>query len=264
MVEHARHILNNLTGRLSSHKAIASPTASNEAKNTKNNLWMADLYVSRQKASLANIEAHSLEDSNLGKWGAYRALDIARKVEKKFMTRPDFNKIRKTDQGYKKLVEEFAMEVGSDLLSRNMDPNYTPISSVVQEQSYKEQAEEFRQRAKKIASKHNTPREKAEYIVFAIRSFMREFVRPIQSNEPKVSKGVAQLLSEMEDLNKQKGRYLRIIGDSQITERISRLEALGSRLVFTVIPIAPTPPFLTKEPPNNINTMFGSIVSKKT
>lgn len=218
--------------------------------------WMADLYVSRQKALMANSEASFLKDFHRGERDTYGALDTAKKVEEEFMIRSDFEKIRTTDRGYQQLVEEFAMEVGSDLLSRGMDPDSSPISFVAQEQSYKEQAKKYKQRANKIASEHKTPREKAEYVIFAIRSSIREFVRPIRPDKPNLSRGVTQLLSEMEDLDKQKGQYLVGLGNKKWTETLSRLEALGDRQVYTVSPITPTPPFLTQEPPNNINAMF--------
>jgi hypothetical protein len=224
---------------------------------TPNNFWMADLYVSRRKAYLANAEANHLEVFG-GDFGAHSALNLAKKVENEFMARPDFEKIRTTDKGYQKLLEEFAMDVGSDLLDRDMNPDRTPIGYAAHEQSRREQAEKFTQKANKIASEHNSPREKIDYVVFTMRCYIREFVRDIKAPKSKNSIGVTQLFREMEDLDKQKGQYMVTFGDVILNENISRLDALSKRLVFNVSPIAPTPPFLTPDPPDNINATFRS------
>ncbi len=65
----------------------------------------------------------------------------------------------------------------------------------------------------------------------------------------------------MEELDQQTGKYQLTLGDVTVSETRSRLEALGARQVLRVVPIPPTPPFLTEEPKDNINAIVSSIKS---
>jgi hypothetical protein len=236
----------------------SSTSNSIENPNPLSNNWMAELYVLQEKSFVASLEAKSWRDVLKDKTSAHRALDIANKVEKEFMVKPDFENIRNTDQKYQQLVEEFAMYVGSDILFHHMNPINTSIGQFSKEQSYREQAEKFKERADKIVSEHNTPLEKAKYTVFAIRSITRELIKPINANKAKLSKGVIQLFSEMKELDKQKGNYSVSIGVTTTTETLSRLEALSDRPLYSikVKPISPTPRFLTKDKPSDIGPLM--------
>ena len=275
--------LENTSAEVTNEVGSQTPFAPASAESSKlnNPLWMAKLYVSNKKARLANGAAEEIEKGirerlyyNL--WRAKDTVQIANQVER-YMDRPDFETVREIDPGYQKLVEEFAILIGMRLLDRNqhydskkheiirirpMDPTFSPANYASRAQAYERQAKHFQAKTEKIASEHNTPQEKAQYALFAIKSTLREFFgREVKANPVKASRGTVQLFKEMNELDKQRGKYRVAIGTSSMTKTMSRLEALGSRLVLSVTPLPPTPLFLTQEPKDNINTQIGPYLA---
>lgn len=246
-------------------EAPDSPIASRqspEIRAASKDWWMRKLYVLRSKSILAKKDEHlsrSIFGNRLHIREEEKALEITGEVEK-YMDRADFEQIRSTDTGYQKLVERFVVITATP-------PDYWQwkdrVSQATHPPLYQKQAEEFRSKADEIASKHNTPRERAQYAIFALRSFIREIRRPIKRAPVKYPKGLVQLVKEMEEMDKQMGEYNLELAVPVITgkkdrkrvsdwkrssnvERMSRLEALTDRYLYTVTPIAPTKPFQTQ------------------
>lgn len=257
----------------------ALPANSVEGSKRKNPLWMAELYVARHKAKhaigIVDDAEHLLDSLYYNKWDARRAAELGNEAET-YMDQPDFENTRETNQAYQRLVEEFATLVGAHLIDRNqhvkdreiirrrpMDHKYSIANIGANTQAYQRQAEKFEARADKIASEHNTPKEKIQYAMFAFKCSFREFIRAknVDAVKPKFPRGAEQMFKEMEELDQQKGKYRFTLGDTTLSKTTSRLDALGARKVFGVVPISPTPPFLTGEPKNNVNATVYSVKS---
>ena len=96
----------------------------------------------------------------------------------------------------------------------------------------------------------------AQYAIFAVRSFLKDFMTDAEVLYKKrtpiigISTGMEQLMKDSMALDKEKGKYRIDFGDGEIfVETKSRLEALSDRNFWNVTPVPPTQPFLT----NGIN-----------
>lgn len=256
-------------------KVTPQATSHPEQEKTPSNFWMARLYTASRQAEMARTEEEHTENiiHDYEKRDAYKATELGLEAEKKFMSKPDFNERGRKSNEYQAVVEQFAMIVGTDLLLRNdyfgkglpksgkLNHEWTSADIAASAQSLGENAAKFQEMADKIKSEHNSPKEKVDYAVFALRSFFREFKKELEMKDAKISSGVVQLFKETEELAKDMGKY-RVNGGN--VETISRLDALGQRKVWEVTPVSPTKPFATASPEDSVSSIFltGEMVKK--
>lgn len=258
---------------IESSERPAAPPQAPETKETNRDWWISKLYVLRSKASATEDIAH--EDSYLkerhGRGVSQKVSGMASKAEE-YMNRPDFDQIRKTDVGYQKLLEEFALLAERRFPALIVSPAAKAmIAPWIAEGAsiplLEQRAKELRAEADKIAAEHNTPRERAQYAIFSVRGFIREMlVRPIKPASVEIPKGISQLVKELGEMDKQVGEYKMELAVPEVTgeegkervsgwkrtssvKKISRLEALTKRRIYAVTPIAPAKPFQTQIEP---------------
>lgn len=221
---------------------------------TNKNFWMARLYLLRTKIGYSSVKAK--ENYHWGKpyrdTETERTLKIARQADR-LVNRPDFEKKGKLDEKYQKLLEQFAQAVSTTLLVQTPEAVASPYMELAQ--NYDKKVEELKEKAENISSKHNSPRERAQYAIFAVRSFLKDFAglndRVLEERRaPKIgiSMGMEQLMKDSIALDKEKGKYRINLGDGEkpYVETKSRLEALSDRNFWDVTPVPPTRPFLTR------------------
>jgi hypothetical protein len=222
---------------------------------------MARLYLLREKIRYSQSESkenyywsNKFEDTETD-----RTLEIAKKADK-LVNRPDFEKKGRLDLRYQKLLEQFAQAVSTTLLVQTPEAIASPYIEIAQ--NYDKKTEELKRETKKIVSKHNSIKERAQYSIFALRSSLKDFMTFMLMDEPEalvrrrtpiagMSRSMEQLMKDSIALDKKKGKYRIDLGDGEkpYVETKSRLEALSNRNFWNVTPVPPTQPFLT----NGIN-----------
>ena len=223
-------------------------------KETK--IWIKRLYTLRRNSQVAEQQAKAFKSENItcinfNPINLHDAKEIAKEVEQNYLSRKDFDKIRKTDPGYQQLVESFVSEVvnidgyfGIDVVEK---------SSIVD--ALKDKSKQLKAKADEIAKKHDTPEEKAEYSIFAIRAFLFKkgpvwYKGPSDKEiEKLIPNGITQIKEDMVGMDEDIGTYeSNLMGLNLGTDKMSRLEALTKRNLVNVKAVPPTKPFLSEQP----------------
>lgn len=219
-------------------------------------VWIRRLRILRHESLVAKRQAEFLKNTETSRLSfnpkdTYEAIKIGNEVEEKYLSRKDFEKIRKTDPGYQRLVEDFAGKLAT--VSGFGGISVIEKASLVA--TLEDQARELKEKADEIARKHDTPKEKAQYAIFATRAFLFK-TGPVWYKGPEgkeieklMPKGIAQIKKDLKDMDKEMGTYkLSLLGRNLGEREMSRLEALIERSIFNVAAVSPTKPFLTEQP----------------